>query len=94
MLLGMLMAISMPSTAQQLLRLQEDANQRASQPVTADIKATVPVRNVTTAERSVTVNYTFTNALLTDDSLYQGSKWWKMAGYGNIVNSIRIIVSR
>lgn len=82
LLLGILVTISLPSTAQQLIRLQETANQKAPQPVTADIKATVPARNVTTGDRNVTVSYTFTNALLTDDSLYEGSKWWKMAGFG------------
>lgn len=32
MLLGILISISMPSTAQQLIRLQENAIQKASQP--------------------------------------------------------------
>lgn len=65
LLLGILATISMPSTAQQLLQLQENANRKASQPVTADIGGLLPGIYIAT--------------LVVD---------------GNIVNSIRIIVSK
>lgn len=65
LLLGILVTISLPSTAQQLIRLQETANQKAPQPVTADIGGLFPGIYIAT--------------LVVD---------------GNIVNSIRIIVSK
>lgn len=81
-LLCMLTAVSLPSTAQQLIDLQGNSTLKTSQPAVADIKATVPMRNVTSGDRCVTVSYTFRNALLADDPLYEGCKWWKVAGFG------------
>lgn len=81
-LLSMLMAASLPLTAQQLLDLHGKSTPKTAQPVSADIKATIPMRDVSNGDHSVTVTYTFTNALLSDDPLYEGSKWWKVAGFG------------
>lgn len=82
LLLSTLMVGSQPSTAQQLLDLQGNSNLKTSQPVSADLKATIPVRNVTAGDHSVTVTYSFNKALLADDPLYEECKWWKVAGFG------------
>lgn len=96
----MLMAAHLPLTAQQLLDLHGKSTPKTAQPVSADIKATIPMRDVSNGDHSVTVTYTFTNALLSDDPLYEGSKWWKVGIYiatlivdGIITDSIKFIVS-